>query len=679
MPRDLPLANGRLLVNFDVNYDLRDIYWPHVGQFNQTEGHVNRTGVWVDGTFIWFDGDGWQRDLRYEQDALTTHVTMRHDGLQLSLECRDAVDFDRDIFMRCVRVTNSADHPRTVRVFFHHDWHIGESEGANTAYYRPDYKVLVAYKDRCSILLGGLVGDDSAGAAQGARTAQEGLSQWATGYKEVQGKEGTWRDAEDGQLSGNAIAQGSADSTIGFELGQIPAGGTRTLYHWLTIGDSFLDARNLHRLILSRGPESFITRTRDYWRLWVTIKDLDLGDLPDAISDLYKRSLLVMRTQIDNDGAIIAATDADVWTFNRDSYAYMWPRDGALTANALSHAGYSDITSAFFHFCNRVKAEEGYLLHKYTPLGALGSSWQAWVDEQGNFVLPIQEDETALVLYALWQHFELFHEVEFVRPLYRPQVIAAAEFMVGFREPHTKLPAPSWDLWEERRGIHAYTVAATYAGLMAAAHFAESFGEDHLAARYTQTAGEIKAAARQHLWSASAGRFVRMVTVQPDGTVVPDMTIDASIAGLCQFGMFEATSDEMRATMAAIEQRLTVQSEVGGIARYEGDAYHRIGQDIEHVPGNPWYICTCWIAEYHIARAQTLDELREALPWLEWVARHALPSGVLAEQLDPYTHAPLSVSPLTWSHAEFVSAVRWYAGKYRRLAGTRSVEGAPIA
>ncbi len=32
MPRDLPLGNGKLLVNFDKHYNLRDVYWPHVGQ-----------------------------------------------------------------------------------------------------------------------------------------------------------------------------------------------------------------------------------------------------------------------------------------------------------------------------------------------------------------------------------------------------------------------------------------------------------------------------------------------------------------------------------------------------------------------------------------------------------------------------------------------------------------------
>jgi len=32
------------------------------------------------------------------------------------------------------------------------------------------------------------------------------VDQWAVGIKEFQGKEGTWRDAEDGLLSGNAVA-----------------------------------------------------------------------------------------------------------------------------------------------------------------------------------------------------------------------------------------------------------------------------------------------------------------------------------------------------------------------------------------------------------------------------------------------------------------------------------------
>jgi GH15 family glucan-1,4-alpha-glucosidase len=667
MPRDLPLSNGTLLANFDRAYNLRDLYWPHVGDPNHTNGHVNHTGIWVDGAFNWLDADDWRRDMRYERETLVTRVTLEHDGLGLTLVCNDAVDFDRDVLIRRIAVTNHADHPREVRLFFHHDWHLYEVEGGNTVCYRPDFQAVVAYKDHCYVLVSGLAGDMSAGGPAETRQAEVGVRHWATGYKEYNGQQGTWKDAEDGELGGNPIAQGSVDSTVGLHLGIVGPGATALCYQWLAFGTSFAGVCDLNQMVLERGPQSFLDRTEGYWRLWVNKQPQDLGDLPEALVDLYKRSLLILRTQIDHDGAIIAATDGDVWSFSRDTYAYMWPRDGALVANALSHSGYGEITRSFFHFCARVMTREGYLLHKFTPAGALGSSWQPWVDERGQPELPIQEDETALVVYSLWQHYQLFRDVEFVRPLYRPLVKAAADFLVRFREPHTGLPASSWDLWEERRGIHAYTVAAVYAGLCAAANFAAAFGEDELARRYTDAAEEIKAATRKHLWHDGAGRFVRRVTVQPDGTVEPDMTLDSSITGLYQFDMFPADSEEIRRTMDAIQERLTVKSAVGGVARYENDYYHQVSHDIGSVPGNPWFICSCWLAEYVVARARNLEELRAAIPLLEWVEQRALPSGVLAEQINPYTDEPLSVSPLTWSHAEYVAAVRWYAGKHRRF------------
>ncbi|NUM80355.1 glycoside hydrolase family 15 protein, partial [bacterium] len=97
------------------------------------------------------------------------------------------------------------------------------------------------------------------------------------------------------------------------------------------------------------------------------------------------------------------------------------------------------------------------------------------------------------------------------------------------------------------------------------------------------------------------------------------------------------------------------------------DYYHQISQDLKNVPGNPWFICTLWWAQYQIMRARNKTELREALPTLEWVATRALKSGILAEQVNPYTNAPLSVSPLTWSHAMVVTCVMEYLRKLERL------------
>ncbi|MCZ6488948.1 MAG: hypothetical protein O7A06_00260, partial [Acidobacteria bacterium] len=61
------------------------------------------------------------------------------------------------------------------------------------------------------------------------------------------------------------------------------------------------------------------------------------------------------------------------------------------------------------------------------------------------------------------------------------------------------------------------------------------------------------------------------------------------------------------------------------------------------------------------------DQLHEAIPYLEWCAKNSLTSGILAEQIHPMNASPLSVSPLTWSHSAFVSAVLQYVKIFNSL------------
>src|SRR5207237_526578 len=76
--------------------------------------------------------------------------------------------------------------------------------------------------------------------------------------------------------------------------------------------------------------------------------------------------------------------------------------------------------------------EEGYFLHKYTPYGNPGSSWLPWVDSHGARTLPIQEDETGLVLWSLWQHYRLHRNLDFVVGLYSNLIVPAADWMVSY-------------------------------------------------------------------------------------------------------------------------------------------------------------------------------------------------------------------------------------------------------
>ena len=128
--------------------------------------------------------------------------------------------------------------------------------------------------------------------------------------------------------------------------------------------------------------------------------------------------------------------------------------------------------------------------------------------------------------------------------------------------------------------------------------------------------------------------------------------------------MYEADDPRIVATMEALADGLAVRTPVGGLARYDGDVYQRsVSADDADVPGNPWFVCTLWLAQWHIARARSPAELKPALDTLTWAVERALPSGVLAEQVHPYTGEPLSVSPLTWSHGTFVQTALEYVEK----------------
>ena len=657
MPRDLPLGNGDFLVTFDSSYQLRDIYYPNVGQENHTVGEACRFGVWADGAFAWVTDAGWERHINYEHETLVGDTHLRHAALGLILHCRDAVDFDRNIYFKEVTVEDESGKPRAVRVFQHFDANLYGNGVGDSAYYDPRSQSVVHYKGRRYFLLSGSSGGHAFG-----------LTSFAIGQKDAPGKEGTWRDAEDGELSRNPVAQGSIDS-VGMVETAVPASGSSTVVFWLAAGQSYDEVRELDKLVRERTPSAFLARTKDYWRLWANNDGAIAEHLSTELTALYKRSTLIIRTQVDNRGAIIAGNDSDVLRFNRDTYSYLWPRDGALVADALDLAGYGEVTRRFFHLCGDLITREGYLLHKYNPDGSLGSSWHAWSTPEGRLELPIQEDETGLPIWALWQHYERDRDIEFVRPLYRKLVRAGADFMATFREPRTKLPAASFDLWEERRGIHAWTTAAVVAGLNAARNFAVAFGQHEFAKRYAVAAQEIRDAALAHLWDPDRGRFVRTVSVLPDGLIVKDATVDISLAGIFLFGLLPADDPRVASTMRAIEERLTVRTPVGGVARYENDYYFQVSQDVANVPGNPWFISTLWLAEWYIATARTPADLERPRMLLEWCRTKALPSGVLAEQVHPYTGEPLSVSPLTWSHAAFVSAMQHFARASAAIRG----------
>jgi glucoamylase len=649
MPRDITLGNGNVLIAFDKNYILREFYYPHVGAESHTPDAHFKFGVWVDGEFSWLD-ESWQISMKYLKDTLISDVEIYNPDLQMKISFNDLVDFHQDIFLRKVRVQNLADHSREIRLFFCHDFNISGNNIGDTAMYKPENKTLVHYKGSRYFLINTFMDD------------MYGITHFATGNSGHSKYEGTWKDAEDGKLSNHPISQGAVDSVCGKYI-TLAAASEKQFYYWICVSKCWDGVKKLNEVLEKRKPESIFTRTRDYWKIWVNKRELNHELLSDRIYDLYKRSLLVLRTQIDNGGAIIAATDSDIMQFNRDTYSYMWPRDGALVANTMDISGYPMLTANFYNFCRKIIEKNGYFLHKYTPTGDVGSSWHPWVTNSSDR-LPIQEDETALITWALWHHFDLYRDIEFIKPLYRPLIKRTADFMVNYRDSNLKLPLPSYDLWEERLGIHIFTVSTVYGGLQAAANFTDAFGEVELSQKYRKAAEEIKDAVKKYFYLSDKKYFTRMVNRDGD-TLKPDGVLDASVFAVFEFGMFDVHDAMVKNTMECVEKELWSDTNSGGVLRYKNDYYHNIG---EGSPGNPWIITTLWLAYYYIAIAQTPEELQKAEYFITWASDHALESGVLAEQVHPVTNKPLSVSPLTWSHATFATAVQKLIDKKIKLA-----------
>lgn len=635
------LSNGTLAVTLGSKGEIRDFYFPHVGQENHIpNGRFHRMGVFVDGSFSLLSDDAlWDISTTLEDDALVAITRAHHDRLGLTLTITEVVYNERPIVVREVRVENHHERTRTLSLFFNQTFEISQSHVADTAYYDPAAEAVIHYKGTRVFLA-------SASSPTGS------IEDYAVGLSGYGALEGTYRDAEDGVLSKSSIEHGPVDSTIRITL-SLEASGTASGYYWLCAGTSMKGAKELHAYVRSKTPAHLIETTRNYWKAWVHKYQWSFYGLGEKEQALFTKSLMLVRAHADDAGGILASLDSDTLQQGKDTYAYIWPRDAAESAIALSLAGDPAVAKRFFLFAKEAVTESGYFMHKYLPDGALGSSWHPWVKD-GKTQLPIQEDETALVLIALSDYYEHTKDLEFIESLYTPLIERAADFLVQYRDPDTGLPGPSYDLWEEGRGIFTFTASAVYGALVRVSAIAKVLGKTERATYYAQSAEEMREGILKHLYDAEGGYFVKSISPE---AYKRDLTIDmSSCYGVFAFGVLPP--DDERLVHAFNKTIHTLTDPEGGIIRYEGDAYYRNGSK-----SNPWFITTLWYAEYLVACAKSEADLNAVRALLSFTADNALPSGMLAEQIDATTRKAVSVAPLAWSHAGYVRVVIEYLNK----------------
>ena len=604
-------GNGRLLLTVNENGDWNELFYPFPGQFRQLR--EARLGLFdVDSArFAWLrQGNGFEiRQAPFGPGHLPESVWSGH-GVTISV--RDLVHPNHDLVARRFRIR--VEPSRSLRLFAYHSFQIAESMFQDTAFVDPDTPSLVHYKRSYFFEF----------------FSEPAFSRAVCGEHTLKGLRGSYVDAEDGRLEGGTIAHGAADSVIEWDLSPPPGGETDVLL-FLAAGRTLPGVHQVRDYVRGGGAARFVRESEAFWETWVQRR---LPNPPRGLSQLarevYRMSVLQMRHATGTNGAIIASPDTRSLSTAGDTYNYCWWRDGGYVSKAMDEAGLYENAARFLDFARACQNPDGSYFHRHFPDGAIGSTWHPPPH--------LQIDQTATVIAATWHHFKRGADPDVLLDLW-PMVKGAANFLAGFRDRATGLPAPSYDLWEERLGIHLYSTAAVVHALERGARIASEIGKDP--SNWRNVSREMADAAIRHFWDEPTHRFVRSISPRDDRR-------DASALLALKLGFLPWSDPRAREMVDEIERRLWCRGG-GGLARYEGDEYY--GRE------NPWVVSTLWLAEARL-RLGERDRCRELI---EWVAAHATATLLLPEQIDGQTQEPKSATPLTWSHSTFVDVVHKYA------------------
>lgn len=637
MGRPVVLSNGQLFVGLDENGLVHDFYYPYVGLENLTTARSSqhKIGVWVEGAFSWIDTAEWERSINFSTEALMSDIELHNAKLQVTLRLQDFVDCDYNALVRRVEITNEADHTREIRLFMHQVFEISRGGRSDTALYVPEAHYVLDYKGRYSLLI---AGKDQTGAP---------FDQYAVGNYGIENKAGTFMDAEDGELSDNPVEHGGVDSVIRFSV-NLESQVASTIDYWVIAASSQTDAETTHRFLADTPIDERLQKTKDYWREWLRPSAEKLATLPDNLRVPLQKSLLIIKAHCDDRGSVLASGDSSIYNNGRDYYCYCWPRDASYALWPLIRLGHFEEARRFFAFARDTMHPDGYLMHKYQPDRAIGSTWHPLVHGKHS-ELAIQEDETAAVIFMIREYLHASNDATFVENLYHTFVEPGANFMTGYIDTETGLPHASYDLWEQVFLTTTYSTCVTIAGLEAASQLATTFDHPAEAVRWQKAAQSIKDNLDKLL--TDHGYFRRGQLLQPEGNINTNDAVDiSSLYGPFMYARLPLSDERLAATALAVEEQLLNKGPIGGVIRYPGDDYFLAKTQYG---GNPWIVCTLWLAQYY----QASGRQEEAVKLLQWALDRRLPSGVLSEQFDPETGESLGVAPLVWSHAELVNTI----------------------
>ena len=518
MANSISLANGGLYVGLDEFGLVNKLQFPYIGHEDHLPNSPHKIGVWADGQISWLDDGSWTHRSRYPVGALVGHTVMTNDTIGVVLEFEDTVESDANVLIRNVHVINIRDHQRNIRLFFHQGFNIGQYSDKDTAQFVPKHSAIVHYRGRLAFAIGGMT------------DVGQSADQHAIGLF-GQGLDGTWRDAEDGQLSMASAECGQTDSTIGFSL-TIGGLSSRRVHYWLVASTSVRAALGSFKSLQKQGVYKRLSSTIDHWSKHFT----PVFKASEQCQPAYRKSLIDssvrLYSHIDRRGAIIS----DV---SRRSHSVCDPEVGALAIWPLIRLGYKQEAMNYFSYVRQLVGEDGYLSLAYKADGSLASTRLPYDDKYG----PIDSSQTAINLFVFTQMSALNKRMKLLDDLYPTLVSPMANFLSEFVDDQG-LPNVSYEYPSDRKSSTLYTAAVTYAALYAAADMADGKKMQDDAIRWRTAANTLR---------ESAQVFVGERGVL--GRSLDDDSSDISgLYGAFMFGLFDIDHPAIAKTVKEIEQ-----------------------------------------------------------------------------------------------------------------------------
>jgi glucoamylase len=228
---------------------------------------------------------------------------------------------------------------------------------------------------------------------------------------------------------------------------------------------------------------------------------------------------------------------------------------------------------------------------------------------------------------------------------------------LGFTRRHWR--EPCFDLWEEEKGFHYYTLRLAAAALDAGADWFEERGEAAEAQACRSDTAEILGMLDGY-WREDLG-FYRSRVLEGNASSAKELDIAVIFAAVHAGGggpSHSVRDPRMHATLAKLEVLFDAEYAINrdrgnrapAMGRYAGDVYYA---------GGAYYFSTLAAAEFCF-RAALNSAAKDSLvargdAFLATVRAYTPPGGELSEQFDQHTGVQRSAQQLAWSYAAFIS------------------------